>query len=310
MKFVTYLSCLPKKGQDTRKADVLTNFSRGVSSCKDDVILHTGSNIIDADVALILGYVHENSRNTPHLRLRRQILDHQILLKKHTVIADSNLFLYKNTDNPKYYLRYSFDGVFPNTGIYCDTDPDPSRWLKISKDIGLSLKDYRTTGDHILLCLQRNGGWSMNGFDVVDWAAQTITELRKYTDRPIIVRPHPGDKSAKEYLHPKRFLKKIAFAKNLRVSNKPNLLDDLQNCWAVVNHNSSPTVGAAIEGYPIFSTDPENSQSRDVANTDLSKIESPILFDRQSWVERLSMFHWCFEETASGECWKHMRRYI
>jgi hypothetical protein len=310
MRFVTYLSCLPKKGQDTRKAEVLTNFSRGVVACKDELILHNGNNLVEADVGMILGYVHEDSKNTPHLQLRKNILEYQASRNKHTVIADSNLFLYKNPDNPKYYLRYSFDGVFPNTGIYCDSDIDPSRWTKLSRDIGLSLKDYRTNGGHILLCLQRNGGWSMGGFDVLTWTARTIAELRKHTDREIVIRAHPGDKGAKDYLHPKRLLKSIGFMKKVRVSNSKSLLEDLNNCWAVINHNSSPTVGAAIEGYPIFVTDPEKSQSRDIANTDLSKIEDPVLFDRQQWVERLSMFHWCFDETISGECWNHMRRYI
>ena len=310
MKFVTYLSCLPKKGQDTRKADVLTNFSRGVVACKDELVLHTGNNLVEADVAMILGYVHEDSKNTPHLMLRKQVLETQAAKKKHTVIADSNLFLYKNLQNPKYYLRYSFDGVFPNTGLYCDTNPDPRRWQKISKDIGVELKDYRKNGHHILLCLQRNGGWSMGKYDVVEWASKTIVELRKYTDREIVLRPHPGDKGAKDYLHPKNLLKKINYLKGVRVSTAPTLTDDLHKCWAVVNHNSSPTVGAAIEGYPIFSTDPDRSQSRDIANTDLSKIETPTLFDRQPWVERLAMFHWNFDELVSGECWAHMRNYI
>jgi hypothetical protein len=53
--------------------------------------------------------------------------------------------------NPLHYLRYSFNGVFPNTGMYCDTTIDPSRWQKISKNLNLSLKEYRTSGDHILL---------------------------------------------------------------------------------------------------------------------------------------------------------------
>jgi hypothetical protein len=33
----------------------------------------------------------------------------------------------------------------------------------------------------------------------VDWALQTIQELRKYTKRPIRIRSHPGDKRAKKY---------------------------------------------------------------------------------------------------------------
>jgi hypothetical protein len=200
--------------------------------------------------------------------------------------------------------------VFPNTGIYCDTNIDPSRWQKLSKNLNLSLKDYRTTGDHILVCLQRNGGWSMGSLDVQDWAIQTINTLRQHTDRPIVIRAHPGDKASREYLDPKSSKCKIKFSKAVQLSVNTNLVDDLRNCWAAVNYNSSPVVGAAIEGIPIFVMDPVRSQCAEIANTDLSQIEKPILHDRQQWVERLSMFHWNFNELKSGECWSHMRKFI
>ena len=88
------------------------------------------------------------------------------------------------------------------------------------------------------------------------------------------------------------------------------LENDLKNCWAVVNYNSSPSVGAAIEGYPIFVTDPLKSQCAEISNMNLSDIENPKLPDRQRWAERLAMFHWNFDEIASGECWAHMRKYV
>jgi len=69
-------------------------------------------------------------------------------------------------------------------------------------------------------------------------------------------------------------------------------------------------VGAAIEGIPIFVMDSINSQCAEIANTDLSKIETPTMLDRQSWVERLGMFHWNFQELTSGECWQHIRKFI
>jgi hypothetical protein len=118
-----------------------------------------------------------------------------------------------------------------------------------------------------------------------------------------VVRAHPGDKAARQYIS-------SITGQNVVSSINANLHDDLKNCWAVVNHNSSPVVGAAIEGYPIFVTDTARSQCREIANTDLSQIETPTLADRQSWIERISMFHWNFEELKSGECWQHMRGYI
>jgi hypothetical protein len=79
-----------------------------------------------------------------------------------------------------------------------------------------------------------------------------------------------------------------------------------------VVYNSSPSVASIIEGIPAFLTDPhpQHSQSVAVANTDISRIEDPMLVDRQSWIERLSMCHWKFDELKSGEAWKFFKQYI
>lgn len=311
MKIVAYTAVLPPSNKNIEKGEILYKFAQGVANAGDEVTVHNQSTMIEADVALSVGWVHENSKNTPHLTLRKKIIDHQLLRNKKILLADSNLFLYKNMENPLHYLRYSFNGVFPSTGIYCDDILDSARWKKISMHSGITLKDYRTNGSHILLCLQRNGGWSMGAYDVIDWTSKTIKDLKKYTNREIIIRAHPGDKSSKDYLSPNNIIRKIGILKGVRLSKPGTSLEqDLKNCWAVINHNSSPTVGAAIEGYPIFVTDPEKSQSGEIANLDLSKIETPALPDRQAWIERISMFHWNFEEIENGECWSHMRKYV
>lgn len=311
MKVVHYLQCLPPNNKNIQKGDILKKLHKGVQAVGDTSILHNGKNLIPADVGSSVGWVHENGKTSPHLKFRRNIIDFQKNNNNRVLLADSNLFLYKDTKNPLDYLRYSFDGIFPDTGEYCDGDIDPIRWKKISKNLNLELKDYRKNGNHILICLQRNGGWSMGGLDVIQWLNKTITEIRRFSDRPIVVRGHPGDKGALRYLAPNNLVKSLINPKNVTVS-KPGagFNEDLKRCWAVVNHNSSPAVGAAIEGYPVFLTDPEKSQAKDIANIDLSKIEQPILFDRQTWVERLCMFHWSFEEIEAGEAWHHMRKFV
>ena len=310
MIVTTYHKTIPN-AKSQEKIDLLRYFSIGVRLTGDTSIDSHDYNYNPSDVAVIQGWVNIGSKTGQHLTLRNTVIDNQLKNRRHVVIADSNLFLYSNTANPMHYLRYSFNGVFPNTGIYCDTQIDPTRWTKISRDLGITLKEYKPHGGHILLCLQRNGGWSMKEYDVQEWALATIKEIRKYSDRLIVLRGHPGDKSAREYLDPR--------SPKCRLKNLPNvsfsdfgrtLLQDLNGAWVVVNHNSSPVVGAAIEGYPIFVTDPTKSQCREIANTDLSKIETPTRPNRQSWVERLSMFHWKFDELKSGECWSHMRKFI
>jgi len=304
-----YHGSIPNK-KSQEKIDLLLNFSEGVKRCGELVFDYNDHHYRPSDVAVIQGWTAPGVPVSKHLILRNTVIQQQLRLKKYVVGVDSNLFLYANKNNPQHYLRYSFNGIFPNSGIYCDTEIDPSRWKKISKNFNISLKEYRNTGGHILLCLQRNGGWSMDGFDVQDWANDVIDRIKKYTDRPIIIRPHPGDKDAMNYLNHRMPRCKIKFSKRVLLSYNENLVDDLNDCWAAINYNSSPVVGAAIEGVPIFVTDPIRSQCAEIANTDLTQIENPLLPDRQAWVERLSMFHWNFDELKSGECWQHMKKFI
>jgi len=301
---VAYYAGIPPDNNNPEKPAILDNFISGVNAVGDQGIAHRRTNILPCDVALIQGFVHEHGKSSPHLQLRRQAIDFQKQLGKRSLVVDSNLFLYADSRNSKSYLRYSFDGVFSTTGFYFDKDIDPARWNKISQSLGISLKPWKTSGEHILLCLQRNGGWSMGGLDVITWMNQTILKIKQYSSRPIIVRSHPGDKKIKNVL-------KINH-KNVRLSTNVNLTDDLQSAWATVVYNSSPSVASTIEGVPVFLTDPipQQSQSFTVANYDLSQLESPVYKDRQQWVERLSMCHWNFEELRSGEAWNFFRRYV
>jgi len=301
---VAYYSGIPPNNNNPEKPLILDNFCKGVSASGDTVVANQKMKTIACDVALIQGFVHEHGKSAPHLQLRKDAIDLQKSLGKKSLIVDSNLFLYADPGNTKTYLRYSFDGVFPTTGFYFDQDIDSNRWLQISNDLGISLKPWRTSGNYILICLQRNGGWSMQGLNVIQWMNDTIKKIQKYTDKHIVVRSHPGDKKIKQIL-------KINH-KNVSLSTSDKLVDDLKGAWATVVFNSSPSVASIIEGVPAFLTDPhpENSQSFQVANTDLSQIENPMLPDRQQWVEKLSMCHWTFSELRSGVAWQFFKKYV
>ncbi len=302
---VAYYGGIPPSNNNPEKPLILDNFLSGVRASGDIAVAHRGMNAVPCDVALIQGFVHEHGKSAPHLQLRQNAVALQKNNNKKSLIVDSNLFLYADPGNTKTYLRYSFDGVFPTTGFYFDQDVDPTRWNKISKDLNISLKPWRTNGDHILICLQRNGGWSMRGLSTLEWLDKTIYQIRQYSrKRPIIVRAHPGDKKIKSML--------TINYKNVHLSTKERLIDDLRNAWATVVYNSSPSVASLIEGIPTFLTDPvpQHSQTYGVANTDLSNLENPGMPDRQAWIEKLSMCHWNFSELRSGEAWQFFRKYV
>ena len=302
---MAYYGGIPPTNKNPEKPLILDNFLQGVKASGDNAIAHTEMNAVPCDVALIQGFVHEHGKSAPHLQLRHNAVLLQKNNNKRSLIVDSNLFLYADPNNTKTYLRYSFDGIFPTTGFYFDRDIDPNRWKKISKDLNINIKPWRVTGSHILICLQRHGGWSMGGLDVQTWLDRTIIQIRQHSrKRPILIRTHPGDKKIKAIL-------KINH-KNVHLSTNERLVDDLRNAWATVVYNSSPSVASIIEGIPAFITDPlpQHSQTYEVANTDLSRLENPEIPDRQSWIEKISMCHWNFEELRSGEAWRFFKKYI
>ena len=307
MKVVSYLKVVPSKNKSQEKFDILTKFIDGVNAAGDKGIVHTGNNLIDADVGVIQGWQHERGKSAPHLRLRQTVIDRT--QNKHVCVADANLFLYANKSNePHHYLRYSFDGVFPNTGNYFDNNPDPARWHQISKDTGIVLEKPKSDGHHILICAQRNGGWSMGKLGLDKWLVDTCEAIRLKTDRPIIVRLHPKDVQTNNRANTiQQILRRFPA---VGVSVNKDLQQDLKRCWAVVNHNSSSIVGPIIQGYHAFIANPITSQCAEVSHHNFDNIENPKDFDRLKWLERISMFHWKFSELENGTAWRHMRQYV
>jgi len=307
MKVVSYHSGIPVKNNSPEKPLILTNFVQGVSSLGDKGINHYEPTIQECDVAVLQGYVHEDSKRTPHLLFRKRVIDHQRVMNKRTLIVDSNLFLYTTgkSNKPGNYLRYSFDGVFRGTGFYFDKDIDPNRWQSIKNNLGIELKPYQARGNDILLCLQRNGGWSMRRTDVIKFAHGAIKQIKKYTSKKIIVRGHPGDRKTLLRLSELKY-------PNIEISTNDDIRQDLSRAWATVVFNSSPGVASLIEGVPVFQMDPMRDYSMygEVANTNIEQIEDPILYDRQEWIERISMCHWSFDELRDGTAWKFMRNYV
>ncbi len=301
----SYLKGIPPKNRNPEKPEVLINFIKGVNAVGDIGKVVDEWKVIDSDVAVVQGFVHPGSKNVTHLNLRKNVFDTQQKNNKRSIIIDSNLFLYADPGNTKKYLRYSYDGIFPTTGEYCNSQPTLNRWDQISKDLNLSLKPWSTNKEVILICCQRDGGWSMDGQQLMPWLVKTIMQIKKYSDRKIVVRFHPGDRNSSKH---KSALLRYNL-QNVFVTTNESILTDFKTAHVVVNYNSSPAGAAAIEGIPVFVLDLERSQAKDIANTDISKIENPVLYDRSVWIQKLAQMHWTSNELADGTAWRHLRQW-
>ena len=104
----------------SKSPKLLQYFIEGVTKTGDKGMIINPNTYEPPDVAVLQGFVHPKV-NMYHLNLRRAVLDGQKEIGRRTIIADSNLFLAYDPGNTKTYLRYSYDGIFPNTGEYCDS---------------------------------------------------------------------------------------------------------------------------------------------------------------------------------------------
>ena len=121
-------------------------------------------------------------------------------------------------------------------------------------------------------------------------AEQTIKLLRQYTDRKIVVRPHPRSPISVSLPNVVMELPKLV----------PGSYDDFDinyHYHCVINHNSGPAVQAAIKGIPIICD--STSLAAPVSNT-VSDIENLQFPNRDDWFLKLCHTEWTVDEIIKG----------
>jgi hypothetical protein len=261
------------------------------------------NSIYQCDLAVIQGWKKSSSADSPHNEFRQKIIDHQLSSGNHVLTVDGNIFNYKSKN---VFFRYSIDGIFANTGYYFDDEVDPKRWERIKETSMCELKPWRKNGRHVLVLLQKDSGWTMETISNLDLLKNTINTIRKYTDRKIVVRVHPSDAA--------KMPKYTDVCNDLCVdlSKTNHILYDLDNAWCSITFNSSPGAVSVIEGIPTFIMDPnwKRSPAADVGNININNIEDPMMPERQSWIERVSMSHFSVEDIQDGLLWNKTLQYF
>jgi hypothetical protein len=156
--------------------------------------------------------------------------------------------------------------------------------------------------------MQRDGGFSMKTLDPVTWLVNKIHELRKYTTREIVIRPHPGKFDMADFA---KFQSKEYVRQHVRVINplETTLLENLQSAHAAVFFNSSASVAAVLEGVPVW-VDDASAVTQTVAHHDMSTIESPQQFSTDQWIHDLATAHWSDQDGKTGLIYQKFLPYL
>ena len=185
---------------------------------------------------------------------------------------------------------------------FANQDADAIRWKKFNTN----LLPWKQTGEDIIICGQHtNSHQWRNNPPMSTWFDQQITEIRKYTDRPIVIRPHPRNHVT---LDIKKFknVKVVSPQRDNKTYDDTDLTERLKSAWALVSHSSNPAITAVMHGIPVYVS--ESSLSYDVGNNSYKNINNPKMPERQQWANKLAYTEWWPDEIEQGIPWTRIKK--
>lgn len=164
--------------------------------------------------------------------------------------------------------------------------------------LGLTLKPWRTIGEHVLICGQHDKSLQWKDMPTMSrWVMDTITKTQAATDRPIIFRPHPRCPLPNIEHEFKNVIRQTP-------RQTPGSYDDFDidysNLWATVSYSSNPGIHSILNGVPAFVS--TSSLAYDAANDIdfLHDIENPYMPERQQWLNDYAWTEFTVEEISQG----------
>ena len=164
--------------------------------------------------------------------------------------------------------------------------------------LGLVCKPWRSNGDFILICGQHDKSLQWQNMPPMsNWFLNIYDEIRKYTERPIVFRPHPRCRLD----HIERGLKNVHRQEPNHIANTYDDFDmGFDNVWATVSYSSNPGPHSCINGVPAFVS--THSLAYSVGNDIdfLYDIENPMMPNRQQWLNDYAHTEYTIEEISQG----------
>jgi hypothetical protein len=186
------------------------------------------------------------------------------------------------------------------TAYFGDKDNDRVR----ADSLGLVCKPWRSNGDYVLICGQHDKSLQWQGMPrMSNWFLNTYDEIRKYTDRPIIFRPHPRCRLE----HIERGLKHVTRQEPKQIANTYDDFDmGFNNVHCTISYSSNPGIHSIIAGVPSFVS--THSLAYPVANDIdfLHDIENPVMPDRIQWLNDYAHTEYTVDEISQGLPLKHL----
>jgi hypothetical protein len=253
-------------------APVFEAIAHGLRAQGHTVVYHDSN----ADVAVVWSMLW-----TGRMQANREVYRTYQQQGKSVIIAEVGMLqrgkTWKLGVNGTGISSYNFENLIPNRAA----------------KLNLTLQPWQS-GTNIVVAMQRQDSEQWAGQpDIAHWLASTVAEIKKYTDRPVVVRPHPRKNCS---IPAGCLIDRPQFTTG--TYDNFDYYRTLGSAHCVVNWNSGPGPQALIAGVPAF-VGPDSLASP-IADWGFSQIENPARPDRAGWLEQLAHTEWTINEIATG----------
>ena len=266
-------------------------FSAFAEGCDEEIVY----NDMDADVAVIWSILF-----TGRMFKNKQVWDHFTSKNKPIIVLEVGTIFRDET------WRIGIGGINNTAEFANKTNLDPTRKDKFK----LAIRPYVKDGEFITIATQRQDSHQWYGMPPTDvWIKDAVTNIKKFTKKPIVVRPHPRD-TVTNYHKIAQELPELYFdmPKHLGQGDQVNFPDILRRSWCVVNYSSGPALEAALNGIHIYTSPASFAFPLSIRSWE--DIENPPRIDRTDWLNEFIHTEWWTDEISEGIPWKRLKPYL
>ncbi len=240
---------------------------------------------------------------------------------RNSVAANANKFLVIET--PLLQRKTAEENTYWRIGVggYLNRDaewpilPNEEAAQRLS-ELGVRWQGWRNSQEgHILLALQLPGDASLRGADINEWAFRSVQEIRRYTDRSIVIRNHPLC-SNRAFVDHGELASRLMYAgvQNIKFSDGGIVpwSEDLDGAWCTVTYTSGLAIDSVLAGIPTIACD-EGNFAWGISSNVFEDIENPHKASSKeikTWLNYLAGCQWSVDEMCNGVAWHYLYRQI
>jgi len=164
--------------------------------------------------------------------------------------------------------------------------------------LGLKLASQTENNGKICIAAQHRSSEQVKGLDIENWVVKTFYNLREYTDRPVVIRPHP-----RCTINMDRLPADVTVESPIKLSNTYDSFDMHFNWYALINYNSGPGIQGALAGCSVIVN--ESSLAHPVS-MELRDLSMPYKINREQWFIEIAHTEYTVDEIRAGLWYKRL----